>query len=285
MLRRLLFPGLLLVSALTTGLFAAQEPPPSPQPFPTATVQQPPLPQPFPTAPVPIASDTPPLTQTEENDPSVPIIPVTLPLNTPADLDGDLHRALGRLHMELEALARERADLERQTPQMGSPGSAEWSLLRQRLFALRKRLEQPLAPVPPLTHPTPGGSVQQSPEKNPKVTEVSLPPPGGRQPGDPYLLAQAQFRAGQYQEALDLYHSLQPESLSMEERLLVQYLSACCLRKMGKLDDAITLYREVADAREDVFLAECSLWHLSNITWRRDVEKQLAGIRAARLDR
>ncbi len=103
------------------------------------------------------------------------------------------------------------------------------------------------------------------------------------QPSDPYLLAQAQFRAGQYQEALAGFRVLQPELLSLDERLLVQYLSACCLRKLGKLDEAVTLYREVADACADEFLAECSLWHLSNIGWRRDIEKQLAAIRAARL--
>ena len=58
-----------------------------------------------------------------------------------------------------------------------------------------------------------------------------------------------------------------------------------CLRKLGKLEEAAAMYREVADVREDDFLTECALWHLSALGWRREVEKQLAEIRKARPNR
>ena len=59
-------------------------------------------------------------------------------------------------------------------------------------------------------------------------------------------------------------------------------MSACCLRKLGRLDEAAALYREGANAREDEVLTDCALWHLSAISWRRDMEKQLETLRERR---
>ena len=101
---------------------------------------------------------------------------------------------------------------------------------------------------------------------------------------DPFLLGQAQFRAEEYEAALATFRRTDPEALSHEEKLLLQFFSAGCLRKLGKLEDAAALYREVADAREDDFLTECALWHLGALGWRRDMERQLAELRKARQD-
>jgi hypothetical protein len=280
MFRRLLLPGLLLVLAFSTVLFAGQQPqaqelPAPPQSYPIPMVEMPPLPQ-------RVSGETlniippPPMVNPEANTSAEPIVPIGLP--TP-DPDGDLLREIGRLRQEMDGLVRERQELEMRSPKLDSHGSVELALLRQRLLALGKRLEQPMPSLPPVT---PQSTVPVPPSAmNPKGPAVSATVPNALQ-GDPYLLAQAHFRSGQYQEALTVFRSLQLASLPQEERLLVQYLSACCLRKLGKLDEAITLYREVADARENEFLAECSLWHLNNIGWRREIEKQLASIRAAR---
>jgi hypothetical protein len=279
--RRILLPGLLLMATLTSALLYAQEPPP--QPFPTSPGQPPTAPLPYSPASVQIIPDNPPLPQAEANNsPESDIVPVGLPLDGPG-VDGDLIRAIARLHQEREALAREREDLERRVPKMDTGDAAELARLRQRLLALSKRLDQPVSAPPPVSsHPRPAVPVQTN-EQPTKGPEVSPGQGGSHLTSDPYLQAQAYFRARQYQESLAALRSLPPESLNLDERLLVQYLSACCLRKLGKLDEAVTLYREVADAREDEFLAECSLWHLSNIGWRRDIEQQLVAIRATRL--
>jgi tetratricopeptide (TPR) repeat protein len=283
MLRRLLLPGLLLFLAFSTARLAGQEPqvqepPPSPQPYSIPMVEMPSLPQRVSGETV-NTIPTAPMVDPEANTPAEQVVPVGLA--TP-NSDADLLRAIGRLRQELDGLVRERQELEMRSPKLDSPGSLELSLLRQRLLALHKRLEQPMPSLPPVTNP-PQSTVPVPPsEGNTKGPAVPATMPNGRLPGDPYLLAQAHFRAGQYQEALTVYRGQQLDLLSQDERLLVQYLSACCLRKLGKLDEAIALYREVADAREDEFLAECSLWHLNNIGWRKEVEKQLASIRAAR---
>ncbi len=220
MSRRLPLPGSWLVLALTTALWAAQEPSPLSQAFPTASVEPPPPPQPYAPAPVPSIPSAPPLPQTAENDPAVRIVvPAALPPEAPG-LDADLRRALGQLRLESEALAREREDLERQAPKMDSADPAELALLRQRLLALRKRLEQPLPSLPPVTGTSSPNVSLPPPDVNPKGPDVSPITPAAGQPSDPYLLAQAQFRAGQYQEALAVYRSLQPKSLTLDERLL-----------------------------------------------------------------
>ena len=40
---------------------------------------------------------------------------------------------------------------------------------------------------------------------------------------------------------------------------------ACCLRNLGKLDEAATLYREVANTQDNDMLADCARWQLSSL--------------------
>jgi hypothetical protein len=51
----------------------------------------------------------------------------------------------------------------------------------------------------------------------------------------------------------------------------VQYLLAGCLRQKGD-PKAAALYREIAAAREDLFLSEMAVWHLSCLSWREQTE-------------
>jgi tetratricopeptide (TPR) repeat protein len=201
-------------------------------------------------------------------------------MGTP-DPNEELLREINRLHKEREDLAKERAKLEGRAPEADSPAAVELAQLRQRLAVVLQRLA---ATPPPAIRP-PANTTRETTanprEFNPAGPAVVTSPISGRPLGDPFLQAQALFRGGKYKDALAAYRALQPESLNSDERLLVQYLCACCLRKLGKLDEAATLYRQVADAREDDFLTECSLWHLGTIGWRRDIEKQLADVRAA----
>jgi len=62
----------------------------------------------------------------------------------------------------------------------------------------------------------------------------------------------------------------------------VTYMTAACLRKLGKTDEAATLFREVANAKGEVVLAECAQWQLSAMRWKHDVETTLGELRQRR---
>jgi hypothetical protein len=265
----LLLSGVALGTAiLSTALVAAQVPSGPPQPYPAPQADD--------------LSQVPVIRLLDDVDPHQKIVPAG-GFVEPPDPNEELLREISRLHKEREDLAKERQKIEGRPPEADSAAAVELSQLRGRLTTVLHRL----AVIPPAVRP---GNPTQEATLNPGDFNPSAPNTANmtntqiraRPSGDSYLQAQSLFRGGQYKEALAAYRGLQPESLSGEERLLVQYLCACCLRKLGKLDEAATLYRQVADAREDDLLTECSLWHLGTIGWRRDLERQLADIRAAR---
>jgi tetratricopeptide (TPR) repeat protein len=101
-------------------------------------------------------------------------------------------------------------------------------------------------------------------------------------PIDPMGLAQALFQTGDYEGALTTYHLLDIKNLSKTDRAAVQYFMATCLRRLGKLDEAAALYRDVVNAKEDEILADCAQWQLSAFRWRRDLETQLEQMRQRR---
>ena len=53
--------------------------------------------------------------------------------------------------------------------------------------------------------------------------------------------------------------------LAVDDRAFVQYMTASCLRQLGKRSEAAVLYRDVADAKDDEFLAECAVWQLTSV--------------------
>jgi tetratricopeptide (TPR) repeat protein len=217
---------------------------------------------------------------------------LALPLSPPSNLPGtasvtqpdpaELLRDLARLKEARESLARERDKLAKGSVAAALADTAELASQRRRLAELLERLDQkrsgPVASPPdsPPVGPMRPSLVTKPPDPGPALVTSTE---------DPFLLAQAQFSAGKYEDSLAAYRRIDPDSLSHDERITVQFFTACCIRKLGKLEDAAVLYREVADAREDDFLTECALWHLSSLGWRRDVEKQLAELRKARQER
>src|SRR6185295_5768511 len=206
--------------------------------------------------------------------PTTPTTPAPPP-EAPADGTTSLLRELDRLKSEREALVRDREKVAKLLPAKTTDAAGELACRELRLAELLDILEtNPPTPRPAPSEPPPVRSLPTPSDPN---TNPSMPRPGTVvAKADPFLLAQSLFTAGQYEAALAAYRRIDPESLTQEERVLVQFLSACCLRKIGKLDDAAMLYREVADVREDDFLTECALWHLSALGWRREIEKQLA---------
>jgi tetratricopeptide (TPR) repeat protein len=206
------------------------------------------------------------------NLPPVPETPSTAPDLAALRLESQ------RLRAERDALAAERQSVGNPTP----AESEEVAKLRRRLAELVATLNaKPLprrTPLAEASQPAPraGGGPRPETPAGAAVNPSDVPS------GDPVLAARALFRAGDHAAALETYRQIDLNGLTRDERTLVQYMSACCLRKLGRLDEAAALYREVASAREDEVLTDCALWHLSAINWRRDMEKQLDGLRERR---
>src|SRR5262249_6631569 len=84
-------------------------------------------------------------------------------------------------------------------------------------------------------------------------------------------LPQSLYRAGRYEDALVALKALKRDDFSRRDQIWISYLTAGCLRHLGRLKEAAVIYREVA-AREDAFLAEMATWHLGVMSWREEVE-------------
>lgn len=128
-------------------------------------------------------------------------------------------------------------------------------------------------PAQPPAPPSPTASVKQ-PNDAPKVVTDA--------PVDPLALAQSLFRNGDYAAALDAYRKLDKDDHKPEERAAIQYMMACCLRKLGKVDEASAAYREVANTPGNDFLAENAQWYLRIMKERRELEAQLEELRQRR---
>ena len=134
------------------------------------------------------------------------------------------------------------------------------------------------APSSPLLSPrnlaTPNPQPSQQPDHAPKILTEA--------PVDPLSLAQSLFLAGEHAAALDAYRKLEQEEPKPDERVAIQYMIACCLRKLGKLDESAILYREVANSGGSDILVENAQWYLRAIKNRRELEGQLDELRQRR---
>jgi tetratricopeptide (TPR) repeat protein len=98
-------------------------------------------------------------------------------------------------------------------------------------------------------------------------------------------LGQTLFRVGAYEAALAAFRMVELHTLSREDRLLVQYLQASCLRHLGRMDEATRLYREIANSQSNAFAVECAQWQLSSLRWQQDTTRRLEQLRAWRQNR
>lgn len=118
-----------------------------------------------------------------------------------------------------------------------------------------------------------GPSLQHPDDSHKVLTEA---------PVDPWSLAQSLFLAGDHAAALGAYRKLDREQPRPDERIVIQYMIACCLRKLGKLDEASLLYREVANSGGSDILIENAQWYLRAMKDRRELETQLNELRQRR---
>jgi hypothetical protein len=162
------------------------------------------------------------------------------------------------------------------------PGKAEPAedkdALNQKLNDLLKKLaEQKNAPKPATPATKPHDPHDPHPPTPPKV----ILPEGGK-PADQVRSAGNLFQAKDLDEAYRIVKGLDLSQLTKEDRAFAEYIRAACLRKQGKLQDALTVYRQIADAKEDPFLADCAVTQITAINSARELEAQLEQLKSRR---
>jgi tetratricopeptide (TPR) repeat protein len=207
-----------------------------------------------------------------------------------------LKEALEKLTKERDALATAHAAAARDFDDGLAINTTANAMLRLRVKQLLAQLSQQRAaaqksPAPPtvqLTQPTP-----QPP--SPKSDKLPIPPPTllPREPKaapaglpkvvDPLAVAHALFRAGSNDAALQAFRLINLKGMRAEQRAPIQYLMASCLRRLGKLDEALAFYREVANSKGDEQVAACAQWQIANLRWQRDTLDLLAAMKQRRL--
>ena len=181
-------------------------------------------------------------------------------------------------------LHAERSTTNRDVQGVNTAIDEELARKRQRLAELMSRLGTPSGLQPGLAE---GSS--KSPDSNlPGARSV----PGSRGQGqggttviDPLAMAQNYFQAGDYEEALRAYRLVPSGGLRPDERVSIQYMIATCLRKLGKIDEAMPLYREVSGFKGDNyvgFVAECAGWQVRNLSELHALRTQLAQLQQRR---
>lgn len=236
----------------------------------------------------------------------------------PALLDlGALHREVERLRMEREAMLVEEMDLITSKDLRSAKDNG--ASLRMRVAELLAKVAQQTKKVEGKSNPQPSNLTPPPSNLNPPCSDHSPAPTqtprtnggkvesGGKKeegnshlppstlqlppsthsivtdaPVDPLALAQSLFRAGDYTAALNAYRKLDKEDQKPEDRIVIQYMMACCLRKLGKVEEASVLYREAANSPGNDFLMENAQWYLRIMKDRRELEAQLEELRQRR---
>ncbi|MBS0205118.1 MAG: hypothetical protein JSS49_19615 [Planctomycetes bacterium] len=96
---------------------------------------------------------------------------------------------------------------------------------------------------------------------------------------DQFALGKVLFRANDFKKAEQAFRKVTP---SDENRLLLKYLIATCLRKQSQWQPAIDAYREVAASDKDPVLRDLARFQLDGIRWNQETEKQIEQIRKQR---
>ncbi len=130
---------------------------------------------------------------------------------------------------------------------------------------------EPVAPVvkPPVTPVAP------------KPVVIPEPPtfPIPDDPADPFALGNVLFRSGDYVAAEKAFAKVQPTD---ENRMMLKFLTATCLRKRSQWKPASDAFRVVAASNQDPVLRDLAKWQLDNMAWYQQTESQLDQMRAER---
>lgn len=96
---------------------------------------------------------------------------------------------------------------------------------------------------------------------------------------DPFALGKVLLRSGDYEAAEQAFRRVKTTD---ENRMMLKYLSATCLRKQAQWQLATDAYRVVAESDQDPVLRDLARWQLDNIRWHQQTESQLEQMRKQR---
>jgi tetratricopeptide (TPR) repeat protein len=99
---------------------------------------------------------------------------------------------------------------------------------------------------------------------------------------DPVALGQMLMRSGKYEQSLEAFRKVDLQGKKSIERMPIVYLTASCLLRLDKVDEAIPLLRDVANSRGDENMAAYAQWQLELLRWKRDINDRLVDIRTRR---
>jgi hypothetical protein len=175
----------------------------------------------------------------------------------------DPKASLEKLKAEVDALLKQRVGMESGKAGMGM--HSERNRLQQELKELLQRIESRPPAIPrPKGNETPAKKFEIGP---------------GDKPLDLLRTATNLFKDGDVDAALRTLRMVDTSALGREDRAYVKYMIATCLRRTGRVSEAATLYREVAESREDDFLAECAIWQLSILRSTQEFQGYLDRLR------
>lgn len=175
-----------------------------------------------------------------------------------------------KLKEEMEKL------LKAQNDKLNDKGTAddERTRLHNKLNELVEKIDQQKKTPKPATPPK-----TQDPH-DPVSAPKTVIPEGGK-PIDLVRAASNLFKAGDAESAYALLPA-DTSQLPKEDRAFADYLRAACLRKLGKTTEAVKLYRAIADAKDDPFLAESAIVQITAIKSAQELETQLSQLKSRR---
>lgn len=214
-------------------------------------------------------------------DTPAPLPPVEKPAPSkaeppPAEKGGTLDRPdAKKLKEEVEKLLKESSDKSKDKSEP-APTSDRAEMLKK-LDDLVDKIEQQKKAPKPATPPKPND------HPDPHATPPGKPllPEGGK-PIDLVRAAGNLYKAGDPEGAFETLKVIDTNQLPKEDRAFADYVRAACLRKLGRTNDALKLYRAIADAKDDPFLAESAVVQITAIQSARELETQLEQLKSRR---
>ena len=130
-------------------------------------------------------------------------------------------------------------------------------------------------PVAPVVKPTVVVPVAPKPVVTPEPPTFPIPD----DPVDPFALGNVLVRSGDYAAAEKAFAKVQPTD---ENRMMLKFLTATCLRKRSQWKPASDAFRVVAGSNQDPVLRDLAKWQLDNMAWYQQTESHLDQMRAER---
>jgi hypothetical protein len=140
------------------------------------------------------------------------------------------------------------------------------------LKALERLKSAPSVPAPM------GPTMPPAVPPSPKATLPELPPDGSAE--SKIKAAANYFKGNEFELSRLIFSQIAATELPREDRAFVKYMLACCLRRVGRVAEAETAFREVANSDDDEFYKNCAIWQLSLLKSNRDLETQLGELRS-----